>query len=128
MEPVDAPRDVVAGFCGVRGAALQRHGGDIEGSDLPASLGQPDGIRTLATANVERRPIAELGHLADQVVVGFAAPQVVSGTVSRVPELLGKLLRHERLVPAVDDMRSRWAATAWRVSSAMRSALMWAPA
>src|SRR5215210_9060731 len=41
---------------------------------------------------------------------------------------LAKGICQDRLVPAVDDRRSRWAATASRVSSATRSALMAAPA
>ena len=55
-EVVAGPRDAVGdpGGGGVLGGAIERRLRDVGGGDLPAALGQPDGVGALAAPEVER--------------------------------------------------------------------------
>ena len=48
-------------------------------------LGEPDGVRALAAADVEHPPRREPGDLGDQRTVGLAAPQLLPVRVAGVP-------------------------------------------
>ena len=68
--------------------ARDRGGGQVEADDVPAALGEPDGVGALTAAQIEGAPrlpgVRELG----QPVVGVPGPQPVDGGITRFPLLL----------------------------------------
>jgi hypothetical protein len=69
---------------GVTGSALERHLGHIESGDVPPALSEPDGVGTFAAADVEGLAGLESGCLADERLVGLAAPDLLhAGTLPK---------------------------------------------
>jgi hypothetical protein len=54
----------------VQNRAIQRDTGHVNCGDLPPVLGQPDRVRAVAAADVERSAGRQLGHLGNQRTVG----------------------------------------------------------
>lgn len=81
--------------------ALQSGGGDVDGGDVPAVGGEPDGVAAFAAAQVQgtsgRR---ELGCGFGEYRVGVALPRGVFAAVEVVPEP-GRLGRGLRVVGGV---------------------------
>jgi hypothetical protein len=86
VQPGDALSHIAAGVAGVGGAPVQGHGRDVDGSDLPAVLGQPDNVGAFPAADVERGTGDEAGCLGDELRVGVTAPEGVTGLIALVPE------------------------------------------
>src|SRR5262249_6036376 len=134
------------GFDVFSGAA-QRGGGEVHRRHPPAARGEPDGVASLAAARVQCGAGRQIPGLRHQLRVGPPAPDRGTAAVTVFPVLLVEFLGHDgfpsvihrpwRRSPATCSQRrasfsaengSRCAATARRVSSAIRSALIWAPA
>ena len=99
--PVDAAGDgvrsrvhtfAVQGIFFVPGGAFQRDGGNIDGGDGPALLREPDGVGTFAATQVQCFARTQPGALADQLGVGFAAPDLRLAAVFLVPGFSRTLL------------------------------------
>ena len=76
----------------VCGCPFQRDGGNVDGGDGPALLGEPDGVGAFAAAQVQCLARPQPAAFADQLGVGFAAPDLRLAAVSFVPGLSGTLL------------------------------------
>jgi len=50
------PPDRNPGLLGVPGGALERHPGHVQRGDVPAALGEPDGVGAFTAADVEAAP------------------------------------------------------------------------
>ncbi len=79
------PANGHAGVARVPDGPPQRHARDLERGDIPAAAREPDGVRALATADVEHPSGREPGDLGNQRTVGLTAPQQLSLGVPPVP-------------------------------------------
>jgi len=79
--------------------ALERDGGEIDGGDPPAVLGQPYGIGALTASGVERPAGRQGGGLADQVPVRLAAPLLRQSRLNHLGKLAFAWLYWHVLLP-----------------------------
>jgi hypothetical protein len=69
LQSGDPPRDVGSYLGCPAGATFQGDGGQVDGGDPPSALGQPDRVRTLPAADVERSSGREVGYLGRELQV-----------------------------------------------------------
>lgn len=94
-QPVVHPPDRDARVAGALDRPLQRHTRDLQCGHFPACAGKPDGVRALATADIEHSPGSTSGDLRHECAVRLAAPHLRPTGVPAVP------LRPDRRVPDV---------------------------
>jgi len=64
---------------------LQRHARDLERGHLPAAAGEPDGVRTLAAADIEHPPRLVPRDFGHEHTIGLTAPELIPVGIPPVP-------------------------------------------
>ena len=100
VHPINAVGDLGAGTSRPAGGTGECHGGDIDGSDPPPTLGQPDRIGAFARTDVEGQAGHKRVGFDNQAVIGVAAPDLRPCFVERIPEGLVELFGHNRFLLA----------------------------
>jgi hypothetical protein len=100
VHPVNTVSDLGAGSLRPASGTGECDGGDIDGSDPPPALGQPDRIGAFARTDVEGQAGGKRVDFDNQAVIGVAAPDLWPCFVERIPKGLVELFGHNRFLLA----------------------------